>query len=149
MIVGMGVDLVSLSAFGALLAERGSSFASATFTAAERRYAEHEALGEPTQHLAARFAAKEAALKALDQAAGLAGFTPSNLPLSTIEVVRDARGRPALALHAEAAALAERTGADRALLTLSHDGDAAVAVVVFERLGPPLAPSVNALAPTI
>lgn len=146
MIVGMGVDLVSLPSFAALVAEEGSSFVASTFTEAERRYAEHKALGPPTQHLAARFAAKEAALKALDQAAGAAGLVPPTVPLHTIEVVRDVRGRPALALHDEAAALAEQTGADRALLTISHDGDAAVAVVVFERL--PVAPAVNSLAPS-
>ncbi len=149
MIVGMGVDLVSLPAFGELIAERGSAFVAATFTDAERQYAEREALGAAAQHFAARFAAKEAALKALDQAAGLSGIAPPAVSLLSIEVVRDGRGRPALALHGEAAALAERTGADRALLTISHDGDAAVAVVVFEQLAAVMAPSVNALSPAV
>jgi holo-[acyl-carrier protein] synthase len=144
MIVGMGVDLVSLSTFEALVAERGSRFVEATFTAGERRYAERDALGPAAQHLAARYAAKEAALKALDHAAGALGIPPPAVPLPTIEVVRDGRGRPALALHDQAAALAEQTGADRALLTISHDGDTAVAVVVLERVL--VAPAVNALS---
>lgn len=143
MIVGLGVDLVALGAFAALLEEPASAFREATFTDAERRYAERGALGTAAEHLGARFAAKEAALKALDQAAGGAGVVPPKVPLNAIEVVRDARGRPSLALHGPAAALAEQTGADRALLTLSHDADTAVAVVVLERLdhlapgGPP------------
>jgi len=133
-ILGMGLDLVSVSGFEQLLEVKDSAFKRDTFTQRELRYAEEEALGRPSQHLAARFAAKEAALKALDHAAALAQVQPPALPLSSLEVVRDARGRPALALHDDAAALAERVGADRALLTLSHDGDSAVAVVVFERL---------------
>jgi holo-[acyl-carrier protein] synthase len=133
-IVGLGVDVVSVEAFDQLLAVKDSAFRRDTFTARELQYAEEKALGKPSQHLAARFAAKEAALKALDQAAGLARVEPGRLPLTDLEVVRDSRGRPALALHDAAASLATAVAADRVLLSLSHDGDAAVAVVVFERL---------------
>ena len=134
MIVGLGLDVVSVDGFARQLEAEQSSFAAETFTAAERRYAEDEAKGRPAEHLAVRFAAKEAALKALDQAAALAGVEPSAVPLKQIEVLRDHRGRPALALYGEADQLANAVGADRALITLSHDGDAAVAVVIFERL---------------
>jgi len=133
-IVGLGIDLVALSRFAELLAVKDSAFKRDTFTERELHYAEEEALGSPGQHLAARFAAKEAALKALDQAAALESITPPSLALTDLEVVRDHRGRPSLALHGAAADLAGLVGADRVLLTLSHDGDAAVAVVVFERL---------------
>lgn len=135
MILGLGLDVVSLSGFEALLADEHSRFVAESFTADERRYAEG-AHGRRSEHLAARFAAKEAALKALDSACLLTGVHPPSLDLRAIEVTRDARGRPALQLQGEAAALAERVGADRAHLTLSHDGEMAAAVVVLERLGP-------------
>jgi holo-[acyl-carrier protein] synthase len=128
----MGVDLVSVPGFTELLAPP-STFEREHFTDAERRYAT-AAHGSREQHLAARWAAKEAALKALDHAAAAADVSPPPVPLVSLEVTRDERGRPGLRLHDEAAALAERVGADRALVTLSHDGDHAVAVVVFERL---------------
>lgn len=132
MIVGMGVDVVSLSGFAPLL-EAPSTFEREHFSPDERAYAA-EATGSRVEHLAARWAAKEAALKALDHAAALAGTEPGEVRPREIEVARDARGRPAVRLHGAAARLAEETGADRAMLSLSHDGDVAVAVVAFERL---------------
>lgn len=133
MILGLGLDLVSVRGFEELLADEHSRFPEATFTKAELAYA-GGSTGKRSEHLAARFAAKEAALKALDSACMLAGVHPPALPLTDIEVKRDGRGRPTLHLEGEAAALAERVGADRAHLTLSHDGDTAAAVVVIERL---------------
>jgi holo-[acyl-carrier protein] synthase len=132
MIVGMGLDLVAVSGFAELLAPP-SAFEREHFTEQERRYAT-AGHGSREQHLAARWAAKEAALKALDHAAAAAGVTPPEVPAVSVEVTRDGRGRPGLRLHDAAASLAERVGADRALVTLSHDGDHAVAVVVLERL---------------
>jgi len=134
MIVGLGLDIVAIDGFAVLLDAPHSRFREATFTEAELTYAQGEAKGRPAEHLAARFAAKEAALKALDQAAGFAGIEPDEVALTEIEIVRDRRGRPALALHGRADRLANAVGADRALVTLSHDGNASVAVVVFERL---------------
>ncbi len=133
MILGLGMDLVSLPSFEELLADEHSAFAEATFTKEEVAYAE-DGRGRRAEHLAARFAAKEAALKALDSACLLAGIHPPAVALRDIEVKRDLRGRPALHLSGGAASLAERVGADRAHLTLTHDGDVAGAVVVFERL---------------
>lgn len=135
MILGLGLDVVSVRGFEELLADTHSRFAEASFTADERRYAD-EAHGRRSEHLAARFAAKEAALKALDSACLLAGVHPPDVDSQDIEVRRDLRGRPALHLAGAAAALAERVGVDRAHVTLSHDGDVAAAVVVLERLGP-------------
>jgi holo-[acyl-carrier protein] synthase len=132
-IVGLGLDLVSISAFAELLADPHSHFTGVTFTPRELAYAERT-VGRRQEHLAARFAAKEAALKALDQASGLAAVSPPRVPLTDIEVTRDERGRPALLLEGAAARLAEAVGADRALVTLSHDGDIAAAVVVLERV---------------
>jgi holo-[acyl-carrier protein] synthase len=132
LIAGTGIDLVCVSAFKAQLADHASTFAAATFTPAEIAYSTTAPSHEPARHLAARYAAKEAALKALDTACARAGVEPEALALTQIEVQRDARGRPSLMLHGAARALAERARVDRTFLSLSHDGDYAVALVTLE-----------------
>lgn len=135
MILGMGVDLVDVRSFSSQLSDTASHFVRATFTDAEVAYSRGASSGEPDRHLAARFAAKEATLKALDQACARAGVTPEQqVSLRSIEVRRDVRGRPHLDLHGEAAALATRVGVDRAWVSLSHDGNQALASVVVERI---------------
>jgi holo-[acyl-carrier protein] synthase len=135
MILGIGIDLVDICGFADQLADTASTFEASTFTSAEIAYSHAASSGNPAQHLAARFAAKEATIKALDTAAQRTGVaTPAALPLATIEVVRDASGRPTLYFHGEAAALASRLGIDRAFVSLTHDGNQAVASVVVERL---------------
>ncbi|MBT9557034.1 MAG: holo-ACP synthase [Myxococcales bacterium] len=135
MILGLGIDLVDVPAFGVQLSDPASHFASATFTAGELAYAQGAPSGDPVRHLAARYAAKEAAVKAIDLACARAGFEGQPLmPLKAIEVVCDAHGRPQLELYGPAAALATRLGADRTWVSISHDGNSAVATVVVERL---------------
>ena len=121
--------------FRELLADSASSFVEATFTPREIAFARTASSRDPALHLAARFAAKEAAIKALDAASKDADVEPSPVPLRDVEVCRDARGRPSLAFGGAACLLAERIGVDRAWLSLSHDGDGAVAVVCLERMG--------------
>jgi len=135
MLLGLGIDLVHLPGFREQLSDTASSFVDATFTEAELRYADDAVSGDRVRHLAARYAAKEAALKALDQACAVRGIAPSPVPLLDIEVARDDRGRPWLQLHNAAAALAEEAGVDRAHLSLTHDGESAAVVVILERLG--------------
>jgi holo-[acyl-carrier protein] synthase len=92
------------------------------FSEEERAYAERR--NDPTERYAARFAAKEAVMKALGVGLGACEFTD-------IEVVRDERsGAPALALHGKAAALADEAGVTRWLLTLTHSDAAAHAIAV-------------------
>ncbi len=135
MMLGLGMDLVDVDAFGAQLEDGASVFRADAFTAAERRYAESAASGAPEMHLAARYAAKEATIKALDQSCAQRGVDAGGpLPLCDIEIARDPRGRPSLRLHGKAAALADRLGVDRMHLTLSHDGRYAAAVVACEAL---------------
>jgi holo-[acyl-carrier protein] synthase len=134
MTAGIGIDLVCVSAFANQLADPASSFAAATFTPAEIAYSTTATSREPARHLAARYAAKEAAIKALDCACAGAGVEHAPIPLREIEVTRDKLGRPALALHGAALMLAERLRLDRAFVSLSHDGDHAIAQVLFERL---------------
>ncbi len=131
MIVTVGTDLVHIPTLVELLADRASAFASKTFTEGELSYANAAASGHPEAHLAARFAAKEATLKALDHAAAIRQLDPPSISLRAIEVLRDERGRPSLALHEAAAHFAERVGVERLQLSLSHDGDYAVAFVTL------------------
>ncbi len=135
MIAGVGMDLVDVGAFAGLVGPAGARtrFVAATFTETELRYCEREAHGDPVVHLAARFAAKEAALKALDGAAAALGLEPAPVPLVDVEVRRDARGRPTLVLSAAAAALLRALEIDRLHVSLTHDGNTAGAFVVAER----------------
>ncbi len=93
------------------------------FTESELAYA--RARHRPWVHLAARFAAKEAALKALGT--GLAGA----IAWREIEVTRDAAGMPGLAFHGAALAALTREGLARGSVSLSHSDDHAVAVVLL------------------
>ncbi|MCD2263700.1 holo-ACP synthase [Dietzia aurantiaca] len=143
---GVGVDTVDLGAFAASLAEPGTRFADA-FSATEHRQcreraaargADTGAAGENplARHLAGRWAVKEAVVKAWS--AALYGSPPPIAPdllrWSEIETVCDAWGRPAVRLSGEVARqVAATLGEDaRWNVSLSHDGDAAVAFVVLE-----------------
>lgn len=125
---GVGVDVVGVTSFAAQLAEPGTRFAR-VFTPGERRTARRDrrSPSQEAQSLAARWAAKEAVLKAWSSSVygGPEVLDPASVDLREIEVVSDAWGRPAVRLHgAIGAALAGR----QVLLSLSHDPDADVAI---------------------
>jgi holo-[acyl-carrier protein] synthase len=140
--LAVGLDVVATAAFADQLADTASGFVAATFTAREQRAT--AAAGElRAQRLAARFAAKEAFVKAWSGAR--AGREPrlDAVDLREIEVVDDGHGRPALALHGAVAAALEELAAElgpgaklRAHLSVSHDPPVAVAVVVLEVRAP-------------
>lgn len=133
---GVGVDVVDLEGFRRQMADPASRFVEGTFTARERQDATTRASGDPGRHLAARFAAKEAFVKAWGGARF--GLPPAlrTVDLRTIEVVGDAWGRPTLRLSSDLAATVEESlgGPWRAHLSLSHDGPTALAYVVLEDL---------------
>ncbi len=118
--IGIGTDLVDIDRFRAVL-ERTPGMRDRLFCADELAYADLS--GDPARPLAARFAAKEAALKALGVGLGAMRFTE-------IELVRFGDGHPELVLHGDAKTLAVRQGAGRFLVTLSHTDTLAQAVVV-------------------
>jgi holo-[acyl-carrier protein] synthase len=132
-IAGVGVDLVAIEGLRAQLADPASAFAEGTFTARERADAAARPSGDPARHLAARFAAKEAFLKAW--AGGRFGHAPAlrHADLRQIEVSTDAWGRPRLRLAPDLARALDADGPWRAHLSLSHDGAYATAYVVLER----------------
>ena len=122
---GIGIDAVELPRFRRVL-ERRPKIVGRVFTAGEQAYAETAADAAP--HLAARFAAKEAVLKALGVGIGAVGWRD-------IEVVRTTAGAPSLVVRGRAAALAEQRGIVRWHVSLSHTDTVAVASVVAEAGG--------------
>lgn len=113
---GVGVDVVDLARFERTL-ERTPELRSRLFTPAEAALT--------VERLAARFAAKEAFVKALR--------APAGLSWQDIEVVLDEHGAPALVLTGRAAARVEELGITRVHVSLSHDTSVATAFVVAER----------------
>jgi holo-[acyl-carrier protein] synthase len=118
-VIGLGIDAVDIGRFRTVLARR-PGMAERLFTAGERAYAARQA--DPAPSLAARFAAKEAAMKALG--VGLGAFRWTD-----VEVVRLASGQPALRMQGAAAALASKQGVGKFLVSLTHTSSQAEAVV--------------------
>ncbi len=124
MIVGTGIDIVEVPRVGHSIERFGERFLSRVFTAAEIRYCEAKA--NRVERFAARFAAKEAAMKAIGT--GLRG----GITWKDFEVGREPGGRPTLLLHGKAARVAEGLGVRRSHLSVSHTQEHAVAYVVME-----------------
>jgi len=124
MIVGTGIDIVEVPRVAAAIARFGQRFLSRVFTEAEVRYCESKA--NKMERYAARFAAKEAALKALGT-----GWQ-RGIAWRDVEVGREPGGRPTLAFRGLAAEHAARLGVKRASLSLSHIAAQAVAHVILE-----------------
>ena len=121
-VLGIGIDIESVTRVGALLERHGTRFVERVFTAAEAAYCLRRA--RPAQHLAARFAAKEAAMKAL-------GTGHSHgVVWRSVELLRET-GPPRLQFHGAAARRFDALGATRSLVTVSHSGDFALAQVML------------------
>ncbi len=125
MIFGIGTDVVAISRFDRFVREESFALFERLFTPAEREYC--GARRRSAQHYALRFAAKEAFVKALGT--GLR----DGLSWQQIEVVNDSLGKPELRLSGRAAELVASHGLARILLSLSHDGDTAIATVIVEK----------------
>ena len=97
------------------------------FTDAEREYCESKGVAA-AQSYAARFAAKEAFLKALKT--GWRG----KITWHDIEVISDEQGAPSLEIRGEALAILKTRGADRVHLSISHTSEHAIAEVILEKL---------------
>ena len=116
---GIGIDLVPIARMRQVLTRWQDRFLRRVFTADEIAYCRSRK--DPVPHFAARFAAKEAGLKALGTGLRL-GVTWTEL-----EVRRERGGPPVLVLSGRSRELARARGAERMLLALTHDGDYAVA----------------------
>ena len=130
-VAGGGIDVVGIGAFAEQLEQPGTRFARA-FTPAERRAARSGA-GSEAESLAARWAAKEAVIKAWSSTCfgHPEIIDPEHVDLREIEVRTDARGRPAIRLHG---AIADSMADYVVLVSLTHDpaADIAAAFVVLQ-----------------
>lgn len=125
--VGVGIDLVEVADVAAALASpRADRYLELVYSEAERRDCVTPDGGVDPARLAARFAAKEAAWKALGDAAMQLGWR-------SVEVVRGRAGQPTLRLDARAARIAESLGVRRLAVSLTHEPAYAAAVVVATR----------------
>ncbi len=119
---GVGTDIVEVSRVTALMRDRGAAFLERWFTAGEIEYCSSKA--SPPQHFAARYAAKEAVLKALPVAWN------GPLPWRSIEIVNDPHGVPSVRLSGAILDAATRAGVDEISVSLSHCIEYATAVAV-------------------
>jgi holo-[acyl-carrier protein] synthase len=129
-IVGVGVDAVSVDRFRRLL-ERRPRFAARCFTEVEQSDAGRST--NRAQSLAARFAAKEAVMKALGT--GIGAFALTDVEVRRTGGTDATRNAPYVVLTGTAAELAGTHGAGRFHLSLTHTDDVAIAFVVAEQAG--------------
>jgi len=125
-LLGLGMDLVEIDRIEDSVKKFGDRFLRRIFHPHEVQYAQSQA--RPATHLAARFAAKEAAAKAFGTGIGHA------LPWLGMEISRHSSGEPFLRFHAAGAALAKHRGVLRTLVTLTHTRTHSAATVAL--LGP-------------
>ena len=124
MIVGTGVDLCEVDRIRASIDRFGGRFTGRIYTAAEIAYVERKA--NRYERYAARFAAKEAGMKALGT-----GWN-HGVRWRDIEVVRPKGQRPTIRFHGQAEAIAAKLGAKNVALSLTHTDDQALAHVILE-----------------
>jgi holo-[acyl-carrier protein] synthase len=124
MIVGTGVDLCEVGRLREAMERHGERFKHRVFTDREIAYSERKA--NLYERFAARFAAKEAGMKALGTGwrggIGWRDFEVTNFPT----------GRPTLAFHGKAGEIAKKLGVRNVALSLTHTRDQAMALVILE-----------------
>jgi holo-[acyl-carrier protein] synthase len=125
-IISIGTDIVEVYRISETI-ERTPRFVERVFTPQERAYCDAKGAAA-AQSYAARFAAKEACLKALQT--GWRG----KITWHDLEILRDEQGAPSLRLKDEAHRLFEKMGANRIHLSMSHTTEHAVAQVIFEKI---------------
>src|SRR5216117_1436085 len=125
MIISIGIDIIEVARIREVLL-RTPRFGERVFTSAERAYCDGRG-AVAAQHYAARFAAKEAALKALQT--GWRG----GISWQDVEIASRNTGAPYLILHGPVQELFEKSGATAAHLSMSHTSEHAIAEVILER----------------
>jgi len=122
-IIGIGIDIVETSRIEKAMLRNPERFRARTFTDREVQYCENKK--NRFQHYAARFAAKEAAMKALGT-----GWS-RGVGFSEIEVVNDSSGKPELVFHGKAKEFFKGCGGGSTFLSLSHSREHAAAQVIL------------------
>jgi len=124
MIVGTGIDIVEVPRVAQAIERFGDRFLHRIFTPGEIQYCDSKK--NRAERYASRFAAKEAGLKAIGTGWRL------GVAWKELEVRREPGGRPTLVFSGRAAEFANRLGAKRAHLSLSHTEEHAIAQVILE-----------------
>jgi holo-[acyl-carrier protein] synthase len=125
MIIGTGIDICEVPRIAQSIARFGVRFLHRVFTDDEIRYCESKK--NSVERYAARFAAKEAAMKALGTGAS------RGVTWRSIEVAHAPGGRPIVNLDGGAKQIADRLGVKRISLSLTHTDSTAMAIVILER----------------
>jgi holo-[acyl-carrier protein] synthase len=125
MIQGIGIDLVENERIEKIIGKWGQKFLQRVFSEGEINYCGRHI--QASLHYGARFAAKEAFLKALGIGLGM------GVKLREIEVVHDDHGKPDLSLHGEANLQIEKREIKRIHLSLTHTKNYATAIVLLEK----------------
>ncbi|OGW90996.1 MAG: holo-[acyl-carrier-protein] synthase [Omnitrophica bacterium RIFCSPHIGHO2_02_FULL_63_14] len=115
----LGIDIVEIKRLEKLCRKWGKGFLRKVYTAKELAYSKSRRY--PYQHLAARFAAKEAIFKALGE------VETDFVGWKNVEILNDVHGRPVVHWHGEADVCRKRRGIRRAVVSLSHTDNYAVA----------------------
>jgi holo-[acyl-carrier protein] synthase len=124
MIVGTGIDIAEVERIAQTIARFDGRFKERVFTAEEIRYCESKA--NKAERYAARFAAKEAGMKAIGT-----GWS-RGVNWRDIEVRRLPGGRPTIVFHGKAAEIFAKLGGVRAHLSITHTKQSAMAYVILE-----------------
>lgn len=125
MIAGTGIDIVEIPRMREAVRKWGKGFISKVFTAREVKYSTSKRFSE--QHFAARFAAKEAVVKAFGE--------PNKFPVkwTDIEVVNDREGKPVIEFRGDALKLKKKKKIDDVVVSMSHSKNYAIASVILLR----------------
>lgn len=125
MILGMGVDIIEIYRMKDSVKKWGKSFLTKIFTPREIKYSTARRFSY--QHFAARFAAKEAVVKAFGE--------PNKHPIrwTDIEVLNDKEGKPVIEFHNDALKLKKKKKVGDVVVSMSHSENYAIANVIFMR----------------
>jgi holo-[acyl-carrier protein] synthase len=122
-VIGHGIDLADTHRVAALIERHGDHFLTRVFSKNERQYCEAN-VKRRMEHYAARFAAKEAALKAIGT-----GWT-NGIAWTDVEVIRQPSGQPELRVHGKVAEIAGQLGVRAWTISISHTETTAMASVI-------------------
>ena len=122
-LLGIGVDMVSVSRIRDIIGRQGDRFLQKVFTEKERAYCSQ--FKRPYEHYAARFAAKEAIAKAFSTGIG------AHLDWKSIEIVSGERGQPLVNLDQKGEVLLYQVGGNHVAISLSHTDENAIAIAAI------------------
>lgn len=127
MVYGSGVDIIEVERVKRAVKRWGDTFLKKIFTDNEIDYSQKRRFAY--QHLAARFAAKEAVLKAFG------GGWSRSLPWKDVEIINDKNGKPNIRLHGEAKRIYDKKSIEKIAVSMSHTKNYAVASAILVKRG--------------